>query len=257
MRYPFMTAATLLAGLIAVPVQAEESNAQKVETASDFAVSGNVALASNYVSRGITNSDKHPSLQGAATVSHTPSGIYATVSAFSVDFQAANNANLELDYAAGWSKEILFPGFKPDLGVVHYTYPGVNSAMHLDYTEYYLGGSYKFNALGMNAKYSYSSNFGGDNLVVPGNKSAYYLEGALTYDLPYEIVAAAHMGHTAGDHFKGTGAPESYNDYTVGLSKELFGFGVDLSYNFTDRDGRQLNLANSDDQAVLKVSKSF
>ncbi|MBF0181277.1 MAG: hypothetical protein HQM03_14740 [Magnetococcales bacterium] len=248
MRHITRASVFLLAGMIASPAMA----GTKV---GGFDISSNVALASNYVSRGITNSDKHPAVQGGMTVSHS-TGVYATVWASSADFQAANNANIEFDVSGGLAHEFA-NGFKFDLGMIHYAYPGVAADQKLDYNEYYISAGKKFGIVGLNAKYSYSDDFGGTNAADPNKKSAYYLEGAATVDLPQEVVLAVHLGHTAGEHFEGTGLPKNYDDYSVGVSKEMLGFGVDLSLYGTDRNGRRLNGANSDEQLVLKVNKNF
>ncbi|MBF0213266.1 MAG: hypothetical protein HQM00_06840 [Magnetococcales bacterium] len=233
----------LLAGLSSTPALA----GTKV---GDFDIGGNMSLASDYVWRGVSQSARGPAVQGGITVNHS-TGLYAGVWGSSIDFENPMTASLEMDLFAGIAYE--FPvGVKVDAGFIHYDYPGADNLLELDFEEYYLGLSYKTHGIGMSAKYSFSP----DYTSSVTSQSAYYIEGALTYDLPYEVVAAAHYGHTGGDFFDAL-VPDNYEDYSFGVSKEILGFGVDLSFYGTDKDGRTLYPRNADDRVVLKVTKSF
>ncbi|MBF0627436.1 MAG: hypothetical protein HQL91_04365 [Magnetococcales bacterium] len=243
MRNTTKSLVLLLAGLSASPALA----GTKV---GDLEINGNMTLASDYVWRGVSQSARGPAVQGGITVNHA-SGLYVGVWGSSIDFENVSTASLEMDLFAGFTYE--FPvGLKLDAGILHYDYPGADHALELDFEEYYLGASYKYQALGMSGKYSYSPDYTGS----PNSKSAYYLEGALTYDLPEGFVAAAHYGHTGGDFYNAL-KPDNYNDYSVGVSKEVLGFVVDLSFYGTDSDGRTLFPRNADDRVVFKVTKNF
>lgn len=234
----------LLAGLAATPAMA----GTKV---GDVEIGGNMSLTSNYVFRGISNSDRHPAVQGGITVSHT-SGLYGGLWASSVDFNDGDEASIEVDLNGGFAYE--FPNaVKLDGGVIYYAYPGANKGLEYNFTEVYLGVSYKYQQLGMSAKYSYTP----DYTASLTDDSAYYVEGALTYDLPYGIVASAHYGHSSGDAFDVAGRPDSYDDYSIGLSKEVLGFVADLSFTATNDDGRTLYGNNADDRFVIKITKNF
>ncbi|MBF0127149.1 MAG: hypothetical protein HQM02_08045 [Magnetococcales bacterium] len=197
----------------------------------------------------------HPG--GGVAINHE-AGPYVAITAYSVDFDDQSNANIELDYSAGLTHQYK-NNLKLDLGVIRYTYPGVASDRELDYNEYYLGASYKINSLGLSAKYSFSDDFGGVKPANVSNDSAHYIEGALTYDFPFEIVGAFHYGHSDGNHFDNSaaGLPDNYNDYSFGLSKEVLGFGWDLSFYGNDKSGRRLFNSVADEQVVLKINKNF
>ncbi|MBF0179006.1 MAG: hypothetical protein HQM03_03145 [Magnetococcales bacterium] len=248
--------------ILALSVTLLAANVSAGTKLGQFEIASNMSLATNYVSRGLTNSDKHPSLQGAVTVNHEL-GPYVSVTAYSVDFDDASNANIELDYSGGIALQ-MSNGFKIDVGMIRYTYPGVDATRDLDYNEYYVGPSLKIKSVGLSAKYSYSDDFGGTKPANVANDAAHYLEGALTYDLPYEVVAALHVGHSFGNHFdnSATGMPKRYTDYSFGLSKEVLGFGMDLSFYGNDRNGRRLfNVPGgntpADEQLVFKINKNF
>lgn len=210
-------------------------------------IGSNMAMTSNYVWRGVSQSDKHAAVQGGVTITHDK-GPYVGVWASSVDFDDNSQASMELDVFAGLTYTTSY-GLKLDGGFLHYDYPGAMDSLEYDFNEYYVGASYKTHGLGISGKYSYSDDFFGVAV-----KSAHYLEGGLTYDLPYEIVAAAHYGYS--DYHNAT-TPDNVDDFSVGLSKEVLGFGLDLSYYGTDKAGRTLNGDNADERIVLKISKNF
>ena len=76
-------------GALVVPmtsVLAEEAPPAAVEAPkSDFSVSGNVGLFSDYIFRGYTQTENNPALQGGFDVEHA-SGLYAGVWASNVDW---------------------------------------------------------------------------------------------------------------------------------------------------------------------------
>ncbi len=223
-----------------------------------FDIGTDMALTSNYVWRGVSQSDKHAAVQGGITVTHE-SGPYVGIWASSVDFDDNSQASMEVDLTAGIAHEYSF-GLSLDLGIIHYDYPGAMGSLEYDFNEVYLGASYKTHGVGLSAKFSYSDDFFGTAATTPPNdKSAYYAEAGISYDLPQDILIAAHYGHTDGSHFNTnvTGRPDNYDDYSVGVSKELLGFGMDLSFYGTDRAGRTLNGDNADERVVFSLSKSF
>ncbi|NGZ05181.1 MAG: hypothetical protein G8237_02380 [Magnetococcales bacterium] len=244
MRTTTKTILFLLAGMTATPAMAGTKY-------GEFDIGGSMTLTTDYVSRGLSNSDRDPSVQGGITINHD-TGLYVSATAFSIDFNDANVGPVEIDLAGGYAREFANK-VKIDLGLIHYNYPGTSSGLEYNYNEFYVGLGYKYQALGMSAKYSYSPDFGGS---IPDN-SAYYAEGALTYDLPYEVTAAAHVGHSNGDHFDAIGMRDGYTDYSVGLSKEILGFVTDLSFYGNNEDGRKALGNNAKDQLALKVTKNF
>ena len=105
-----------------------------------FAITG----TSDYVFRGISQTDNDPTIQGAINIGY---GIfYAGVWASGLDFDAAvgNDAEIEVDWYAG-----IKPTWGPltfDFGVIYYTYPGERLSRRgwsceLDYLEYKAGVS--------------------------------------------------------------------------------------------------------------------
>jgi len=93
--------------------------------------SGNMAVTSDYVWRGSSQSDGDPAVQAGAKVA-LPSGVYASVWGSNVSFRPDNGARSEFDVVAGWSGA-LGADWSLDANVTRYLYPGTGRA--LDWTE--------------------------------------------------------------------------------------------------------------------------
>jgi uncharacterized protein (TIGR02001 family) len=119
--------------------------------------SANVALTTEYVFRGISQTAEGPAIQGGFDA--TCGLFYAGVWASNLDFGGVAGediANIEID---------LYAGIKPktgritwDLGVIYYAYPNAfDPGANLDYVELKVGGSaeiWKGGTLGVTAFYS-------------------------------------------------------------------------------------------------------
>ena len=97
--------------------------------ASDF--SGNIALTSDYVFRGISQAQGASALQAGARVD-ADSGLYGAAWVSKVDFAGTPDASAEIDYIAGWQQK-LGGDWSGDLNVTWFTYAG---AKELDYLEW-------------------------------------------------------------------------------------------------------------------------
>lgn len=88
----FMCAALMLA---ATPVYAED--AAENNPASPWSLSGSATLASEYMTRGFSDSDNKPALQGGVVLSHD-SGWAAEIWASNVDYNDSWEAKVEVDF---------------------------------------------------------------------------------------------------------------------------------------------------------------
>src|SRR5690554_1963715 len=107
--------AAMLAGATVAGASVAATGVASAETS----VSGNVALTSNYVWRGVQQSSGNPAIQGGFDLESDM--FYAGVWGSSVEFDGAV-ASSELDLYAGFT-----PSLGPlslDLGVISYFYPG-------------------------------------------------------------------------------------------------------------------------------------
>ena len=186
----------------------------------NFDVSMNVALTSDYIFRGISQTQGDPAIQGGLDVAHE-SGLYIGTWASNVDF--GGEASMELDYYAGFTSNIT-EDIAYDLGWIKYEYPG-DGDEDLNFSEYYASLS----AYGATLGAAYSND-------LAGRDSTLYTYVGYEYTLPYEIGLALHYGNY---DFKDPtfGNEDSYNDWSIGLSKTLAGLDVGLTYSDTDLKG--------------------
>lgn len=216
-----LSASAIAASLMAPAAQAE--------------ITGNVALTTDYVWRGVSqNTDESPALQGGFDYSHD-SGFYAGVWGSNVNF--GGNESLELDVYGGWGTE-LDGGIGLDFGVIRYSYHGGADSSDLDFTEFYAGISYA----GFGFTYSLGDELGDQ------------FEASYSYD--FESVALA----VAYGNYDVSGDDDDYDYYSAGISGSFGGesdIGWDISYWGTSSDGDALFGDVADDRIVLTISKEF
>lgn len=217
-------------------------------------LTANVAMVSDYVWRGISQTDRNPAIQGGFDAAHDM-GFYLGVWGSNVDFNDGDNASMELDLYGGWTKK-WDNGFGVDVGMIHYDYPGANHALDYDFNEFYLGLSTSVLGINLAGKYFYSPDFFGANL----DKSASYVDLKADYTFPAGITLTGHYGYSFGNAYQIPGGPDGYGDYSLTLGSELAGFAIEGGLFGTDGDGDSYvplgsNLA--DDRFVVKVAKKF
>jgi uncharacterized protein (TIGR02001 family) len=218
-------------------------------TASSFAIawesedgqhstSASVALSSDYVWRGYSQTDEDPAISGSFDYGHS-SGFYAGVWASNVDF--GDDASIEVDIYAGFANEFGDTGIGYDVGVLRYIYDEED----YDWNEVYASLSYSFFSVGV----AHSSN------VYDSSEDGTYYSLGFDYDLPFAGLAlSAGVGYYDYDDDV---SDEDHTDYRIGLSKEIIGFGFDLTYYGMDSDGEDAYGDVADDRVVFTISKSM
>ena len=197
--------------------------------------SGNVALSSDYVWRGISQSNEDMAISGG--FDYANGLFYAGTWASNVDFQdEPEDTNVELDFYGGLAGETE-SGISWDVGVIYYSYPDAEDS-DLDFVE--LKG-----ALG----YSFSSGLdvGGELYWDPDNENIYYQATA-----GYSFTDAFSVDGSVGNYdFDGGG---DYTNWSFGGTYALpIGIDVDLRYWDTDIDNTDI----AEDRVVLTFSKSL
>jgi uncharacterized protein (TIGR02001 family) len=198
--------------------------------------SANVALSSEYVWRGVGQSASDPAISGGFDIGHE-SGFYAGTWASNVDFGDGSDANIEIDYYAGFGGDFGKSGFSYDVGALYYDYPGTDDE-DLDFTEVYLFVGYDFLSAGV----SYTIDADDDDL-----EDAMYYQLDAGYDIG-SISLAAGIGYYDYDE------DDAYDDYVnwyIGASTEFAGLGFDVTYHDTDESD------SDSDTVVFTVSKSM
>jgi len=212
---------SLVAALLATGMLAAET--------SEVGVSANMAITSNYVWRGMTQTKNSPAIQGGIDLDYN--GIYAGVWGSNIEFGDAK-ASLEADVYVGYANEI--EGFSYDVGFINYMYP--NQSDELNFGEAYVGLGYDFGVVSVGAKYS---------LGVDTADNDYDLDNwELTASAPLAMEFSIDV--TYGDY------DEVGAYYLVGLNKSVGKFDFTVAYTAMDHDN-----ADTEDNFVATVGTSF
>ncbi len=216
------------AGLLAAAMIAAASAAH-----AEGEFSGNVALTTDYVWRGVSQTNGDMALQGG--FDYSSSIFYAGVWASNIDFDDGSDANMEVDFYGGLASEFA-NGVTWDVGVIYYVYPDSEDS-DLDFVEVKGALGYEFEGgLGV----------GGEIYYDPDNKNM-YLNATAGFALSETIGIDGSVGNYQFD------AGGDYTNWSLGASTEAAGFGFDLRYWGTDVDGVEV----ADDRVVLTVSRSL
>ena len=114
------------------------------ETAAE-GFSGNIAVTSDYVFRGETQTDGGPALQGGVEWG-AKSGFHIGAWGSNVDFNDSGEASLELNLQAGYTFRAF--GVSYSIEAIQYRYPKTEKALGYDFTE--IGGRAVFDLRGGN-----------------------------------------------------------------------------------------------------------
>ena len=256
MNHPLLHASIFAAVLAASAAPALAQSAP----ASDWTVTGNAGLYSDYRFRGISQTHKKPAFQGGFDVAHK-SGFYAGNWNSNVDSAFYNGANLEMDVYGGYKGSAA--DFSFDIGALYYYYPGsgAGGTAKIDNTEIYVGGGWG----PLSLKYSHAVS---DFFGLPDSKNSYYLDATVSYPLSKELTLVGHLGYQG---LKGgariseigsTAVHDSITDWKLGVTYDLAGWALGASYVGTNRDLTGGTAANrnrniSGDALVLSVGKTF
>lgn len=216
-------------------------------------ITANVTVVNDYRYRGISQSNFKPAIQGGFDYAHE-SGFYignwnSSISWIS-DYYSSNGASgngasvsapVEMDFYAGFKKELIAPGFASDIGVLQYWYPtsglpigNSNSSgfANPNTTEAYIAQNFTFGSLSGFVKFSYALTTLFGNV---DSKGSYYPDLTINYDTGvYGLTLNGHIGY---QYVAGTNPTTptvsnstlySYTDWKLGITKD-FGGGLSLA----------------------------
>ncbi len=245
-----------------LPLTVFAQTAPAAVPASPHTFTGNAGLFSQYVFRGLTQTNRDPALQGGVDYSHA-SGFYAGTWLSNISWLTDSSpvtgyasSSLEWDLYGGYRGTFGKSDFGYDVGLLQYYYPGTHSttlapgSVKADTLEAYGAITWKW----LSAKYSYGLNsktFGVDN-----SRGTSYLDLSANYPLTEKLSLQAHYGK---QKFKGStagvsnDANASYDDYKLGLSYSLpKDFTVGGYYSSTSMDSVQKAFyTNTSDNRML------
>ena len=232
----------------------------------DWTFMSNIGLFSQYVFRGISQTNEKPAVQGGFDLSHK-SGFYIGTWASNITWIADYvppgappvSAGMEWDFYGGY-KGTLPADFGYDLGVLYYWYPGTfPSGWTTDNTtELYAALTWKFLSL----KYSYSAN--NQTFGVPDSRGSGYVDLTASYDIVDKVNdvfgKVTIFGHVGRQDFRNNGN-FSYTDWKGGISTEIWGLTVGIYGTGTNANSSAYtNIYGTNtakDQFVGYVQKSF
>ena len=244
-------------------------------------ITANVTVVNDYRYRGISQSNFKPAIQGGFDYAHE-SGFYIGNWNSSISWIGdANGANgavggkgsqgtsvsapIEMDFYAGFKKELIGEGFASDIGVLQYYYPSsgiyntpgspkTNPAYFVNpnTTEIYVAQNFTFGALTGFVKFSYAVSplFGN-----PSSQGSYYPDLTLNYDTGiWGLTLNGHVGYqyiagnykTSATYYNGTDTIPNgtslnsvlgYTDWKLGLTKD-FGGGLSLAVSYVDTNAK-------------------
>lgn len=222
-------AAVLCAALLLAPFAASAQD----EAESPF--SWNVTAVSDYVFRGVSQTDEDPTLQAGFTYT-SPVGLYAGVWGSGVDF-GPGDPSTEIDYLIGYGVDVT-DGVNFDVLLNRYTYPG---ASELNYNELITTTTF---AEQYKLTVAYTDDLSGSD-----TKSWYYAVGG-EWGLPNDFTLSANVGRTSLE----TDFGKDYTDFNVGVSRQFGLFNLGLGYHGTDGAGRDNNGKLADNRVVFTVA---
>ncbi|HEY0917064.1 MAG TPA: TorF family putative porin [Solimonas sp.] len=210
---------------------------------------GNVAVFSDYLYRGITQTGSDAAVQGGLDYAHA-SGAYAGTWISSL----TGGAGYETDLYAG------FAGKAGDVGYdVGYIFYGYRDGTKANFSEIYAGltvGSWA-------AKVYYSPEF------YTSEEAAFYVTTSYGFALSDTLTLTPQIGYSFGDGieeavfgggaFGGVGVPDSYLDYSLTLAKTLEGgytFSFAVAANSEDSASGTFGGLNKE-RVFVGLKKSF
>jgi uncharacterized protein (TIGR02001 family) len=199
--------------------------------------SANVAFTSEYIFRGISQTDDSPAVQGGfdwnleKLWSNIPVGVYAGFWGSNVNFHgvtpdvgSAKGPSLESDWYAGFQGTLWNINWK--LGGLYYYYPTSPQNAHFNFFEIVTSLNYDFGLAAATLGYNYSPDY------TTGAGPASFLNGKL--DIPiWKFTLSPQVGYQWISRNWRFGTPD-YLVYGFGLSTVIAGFSTTLGVTDTN-----------------------
>jgi uncharacterized protein (TIGR02001 family) len=215
-------------------------------------LTANVTVASDYRFRGLSQTFQRPALQGGFDYAHR-SGLYLGNWNSNVSSDLYPNSNLEMDVYAGYKPT--FGSIAADFGFIWYGYPGSRADVanaqtarscgdcEIDNKEIYAGATWKW----IGAKLYWSID---DFFSIPDTKNSWYLDTTANYDLGSGWGIVGHLGRQKVKNFNDA----TYNDWKLGVTKDLRGFILGAAY--VDTNAKDAVYRLSDARKTINIGKA-
>jgi uncharacterized protein (TIGR02001 family) len=179
-----------------------------------------VTAASNYIFRGVSQTENDPAVFGAARVTYGQ--FYAGAGIENVDFH--NSIDAEYDLSGGWTPVV--EGFRLDLGMIRYGYINEPTHTHIDTVDFKGVVLHDFGPATLAVAMYYTPNFFG-----VGRDGIYY-EGRATYRITDSLLASGALGRQTVD------GGIDHTTWNVGLNYAIIkNISIDARYYDTNEHG--------------------
>lgn len=200
-----------------------------------YTFTGNMTLATEYIFRGIAQTDHKPAIQGGFDFVHS-SGFYignwnSNISWLS-DEGPGISAPIEMDFYGGYKGNITSDlGF--DVGVYQYYYPGnyPSGFTSPNTTEVY--GALSYGPVSFKYSDTVTNIFG---FTAPDGHDTHgsgYADLSFSQDIMTGLTLGAHLGHQSIAHY----SMASYSDYRISLTKDISGWALAGTITGTNAKG--------------------
>jgi len=210
-----------------------------------FTWSATLTGTSDYVFRGISQTDNDPTVQGAVDVGYGM--FYAGVWASGLDFGPGDDAQIEVDYYGGIKPT--FSNVEFDFGFIYYDYPGY-SATDPEILELKAGASTSIDKLSLGVIYFYSPDYHDLEYGV--------IEASAGYELPKIHMFTPSVSALYGfvDDYNGGG---EYSYWNAGLGLGVGNISFDFRYWDSDLSAAECPFTAStcDERFVFTASVSI
>ncbi len=212
-----------------------------------YVVSGSATITSDYVFRGISQSDGRPAAQASLSIGGS-SGPYAGAWISNVGFNDGRQAQAEVDYAAGfkwpWGNAL------NDVGLIFYSYPGAAGSLDYNYIEAKMATALPAGPFNLTGALFISPDF------FAGSGTSLYLNGGASLPLvDNKISFNAAIGHQFIKDDDAFGI-SSYTDWSAGATYNWEKFSLSLAYDNTNISKGQCRDACAG-RFVATISRSF
>jgi uncharacterized protein (TIGR02001 family) len=205
---------------------AEAEDEAIAEEESNF--SWNAAVTSDYVFRGVSQTDRKPAVQGGIDYSFGDTGFYVGAWGSNVDY-GDGTPDVELDTYIGWNADVS-DSTNLDVMLVRYNYFGEDEDTfgHIDYNEL-------IGALTWNEMLTFTAAYTDDYANTDESSTYFNITGE--WDVGDAFTFSAGVGRTGFEESDG------YNDWMLGVSRDFGPVNATLNYFDTnvDDDGARLS----------------
>jgi len=215
----------------ALSLAAFAASAQEAESPYSW----NVTAVSDYVFRGVSQTDEDPTLQAGFTYT-SPVGLYAGVWGSGVDF-GPGDPSTEVDYLIGYGVDVT-ENVNFDVLLNRYTYLG---ASELNYNELITTTTF-------NEQYKVTVAYSND--VWNSSTDGWYFGVGGEWGLPQDFTLTANVGRSTFED----GIAKDYTDFNVGVNRQFGVFNLGLGFHGTDGNGRDNSGKLADNRVVFTVA---